>query len=118
MAMPRDLVLVRHGQSEANIVQQGFRHDADFTLPDGFMDRHDSEMLLTPLGERQAQAAGEWLRGEFPDGFDHYHVSSLTRTIQTAGNLALNGQWIIDDRFRERDWGEVAPLNDAEHKRQ
>jgi broad specificity phosphatase PhoE len=74
-------------------------------------------MVLTPLGAEQAESAGEWLRKEFPDGFDHYYVSSLLRTIQTAGSLALQGaDWIIDDRFRERDWGEVAPLSDEQHK--
>ena len=29
MAMPEDLVLVRHGQSESNIVQKRFKNDPD-----------------------------------------------------------------------------------------
>lgn len=111
MGMPRRLVLVRHGQSEANVIQKHVKEVEGFEIPEGFMDRHDSNMLLTPKGVEQAQAAGDWLRGEFPEGFDHYHVSSLTRTLQTAGNLAIGGDWNIDDRLRERDWGQFGSLS-------
>lgn len=114
MGMPSDLVLVRHGQSEANVIQKSVKSEKGFEIPEGFIDRHDSNMLLTPLGVEQAQAAGEWLRKEFPEGFDNYFTSSLTRTIQTAGNLALGGNWVIDDRLRERDWGEFGTLNEED----
>ncbi len=111
MGMPSDLVLIRHGQTEANVIQGRIKSDIGYEIPEGFMDRHDSNMVLTPLGTEQAQAAGLWLRNEFKTGFDNYYVSSLTRTIQTAGNLALGGDWIIDDRLRERDWGEFGTLS-------
>lgn len=114
MSMPNHLVLVRHGQSEANVIQKRIKADRGYTPPEGFYDRHDSEMVLTSLGIEQAQAAGEWLRNEFPNGFDHYHVSSLTRTLQTAGSLAINGAWEYDDRLRERDWGEYNSLTEAQ----
>lgn len=114
MGMPSDLVLVRHGQSEANVIQKQVKTTSGLELPEGFLDRHDSDMLLTPLGIEQAQVAGEWLQQEFPEGFDHYYVSSLARTIQTAGYLALGAQWKIDPRLRERDWGEFAALTREE----
>jgi broad specificity phosphatase PhoE len=117
MGMPRDLVLVRHGQSEANVIQKHVKEEDGYEIPEGFLDRHDSEMLLTTLGTEQAQAAGKWLRREFPEGFDHYYVSSLARTIQTAGNLALGGDWVVDDRLRERDWGEFNSVNKVDQKR-
>jgi broad specificity phosphatase PhoE len=110
MGMPRDLVLVRHGQSEANVIQKQIKEVEGFEVPEGFLGRHDSEMLLTAKGVGQAAITGEWLKENFPDGFDHYHVSSLARTIQTAGRLALGGPWIIDDRLREQDWGEFSNL--------
>jgi broad specificity phosphatase PhoE len=116
MAMPRDLVLVRHGQSEANIIQSNRREFPDVPAPEGFHDRHDSRMRLSALGVEQAIATGEWLRAEFPDGFDRYEVSALARTIETAGMLALNGNWRIDDRWRERDWGEYGVLSGAEQQ--
>jgi broad specificity phosphatase PhoE len=110
--------MVRHGESEANLVQRGFRNNENFIAPEVFQDRHDSVMLLTPRGVEQAQAAGEWLKWEYPEGFDHYHVSTLLRAEQTAGHLGLPGaEWVLDDRLREQDWGEVGALGAAEHKR-
>lgn len=116
MGMPIDLVLVRHGQSEANIVQKLRKSAADAPAPDGFYDRHDHRVRLSERGREQAKSAGAWLRKEFPDGFDRYYVSALLRTIETAGNLGINGHWTIDDRWRERDWGEFGPLSDDEQK--
>jgi broad specificity phosphatase PhoE len=116
MAMPKDLVLVRHGQSEANIIQKQRKEEPDAAAPDGFFDRHDSQMRLSALGVQQAEITGEWLRTEFPEGFDRYYVSSLSRTVETAGRLAINGQWNIDDRWRERDWGEYGILSDSEQQ--
>jgi broad specificity phosphatase PhoE len=117
MAMPRDLVLVRHGNSEANVIQKERKTNPDAQAPDGFFDRHDSHMRLSAEGVKQAEVTGRWLRNEFPGGFDRYYVSSLTRTIETAGRLAIGGTWNIDDRWRERDWGEYGLLSEAEQQR-
>lgn len=114
MGMPEDFVMVRHGQSEANVVQQMFKEDENAEPPEGFFDRHDSQMRLSVAGGQQAEKAGEWLREEFPEGFDAYYTSSLVRTRETAGRLAICGNWTIDDRWRERDWGEFGILNQAE----
>jgi broad specificity phosphatase PhoE len=114
MAMPEDLVLVRHGQSEANIVQKQFREDPYSEAPDGFTDRHDTQMRLSHLGRKQAAKAGEWLLENFPDGFDKYYASPLTRTVETAARLAINGSWRLDDRWRERDWGEFGTLSEPQ----
>jgi broad specificity phosphatase PhoE len=116
MAMPRDLVLVRHGQSEANIIQKDRKQNPSAQAPDGFFDRHDSLMRLSTLGAQQAEVTGAWLRDEFPSGFNRYYVSSLARTVETAGRLSLNGAWDIDDRWRERDWGEYGILSDNEQQ--
>lgn len=114
MPMPNELVLVRHGQSEANIVQKQFKTNPDAVAPDGFHDRHDSRMRLSDQGREQACLTGDWLRDEFPDGFDRYYTSSLVRTVETAGCLALGGNWHIDDRWRERDWGEYGVVTEQE----
>ncbi|MFT4126859.1 MAG: histidine phosphatase family protein [Gordonia sp. (in: high G+C Gram-positive bacteria)] len=116
MGMPTDLVLVRHGQSEANIIQTIRKADPHADAPAGFHDRHDSRMRLSGLGRDQAAATGAWLRETFPDGFDRYYVSSLARTVETAGTLGLGGSWTIDDRWRERDWGEYGLLSGAEQQ--
>jgi broad specificity phosphatase PhoE len=114
MAMPEHLVLVRHGQSEANIVQKRFKRDPNATAPDGFFDRHDSEMRLSATGRVQARAAGDWLRRHGLDSFDQFYVSPHVRTAETAALLALDGEWSIDVRWRERDWGEFGVLNQVE----
>lgn len=115
MAMPRTLTLVRHGESEANVVQKLFKTDADAVAPEGFSQRHDTHMRLSRRrGVGQARAAGQWLLANHPEGFDKYYVSPLVRTRETAGAMAINGAWRIDDRWRERDWGEYSALNQAE----
>jgi broad specificity phosphatase PhoE len=118
MAMPNNLVLVRHGQSEANIIQKLFKENPGAAAPEGFFDRHDSFMKLSPQGREQAFEAGRWILQNFPEGFDRYYVSPHLRTRETAGRLAVNGNWNVDDRWRERDWGEYGILNDEEREAQ
>jgi broad specificity phosphatase PhoE len=114
MAMPEHLVLVRHGQSEANIVQKRFKQEPTAIAPAGFFDRHDSRMRLSPAGREQARSAGVWLRRNGLATFDRYYVSPHARTAETAAALALNGQWALDVRWRERDWGEFGVLNEVD----
>lgn len=116
MGMPAEMVLVRHGQSEANVIQKKVNNDRSYEIPEGFHDRHDSEMVLTARGIEQAIKTGEWIRKEFPEGFDFYFTSPHNRALKTAGLLALNGNWKVDDRWRERDWGEYGILNDEERE--
>jgi len=107
MTLPERLTLVRHGESEANIAQKLARSDRATELPKSFADRHDSFMRLSPLGVEQAKIAGDWLRENAGAPFDRFYVSPHVRTRETAANLGQNGDWFVDDRFRERDWGEV-----------
>lgn len=117
MSMPVDLVLVRHEFSEANWVQRQMKEEPSYVEPEGFFDRHDSEMRLHVTGAERAHITGDWLKQEFPEGFDRHYVSPHVRTIETAGRLAIGGKWFIDDRWRERDWGEYGILNDEERER-
>lgn len=124
MTLPDMFTLVRHGQSEANVVQQMLKDENKEVLSEAFLDnflsRHDSNMRLTALGVEQAKSAGDWLRSNGEE-FDRFYVSPHTRTRETAANLKLNGDWRVDDRFRERDWGEVQsgrlPSLDSQHNK-
>jgi len=106
MTLPYTLTLVRHGQSEANVVQQALRERTALNIPEEFFQRHDSNMRLTNRGVEQAVAAGEWLAKHGPK-FDRFYVSPHTRTRETAYYLKLAGEWRLEDRIRERDWGEI-----------
>jgi broad specificity phosphatase PhoE len=98
MALPMDLIVIRHGQSEANTKQKDPRGN---TPNDG----RDNLTRLTQTGIAQAKAAGAWLRGNGLSRFDRYYTSPYIRARQTATLLALDGAWTIDNRWRERNCG-------------
>ena len=109
MAMPRDLVLVRHGQSEANIVQKAEEESRTIEVPELFYERHDWAYRLTPNGVEQAKRAGRWIVeniGEPAEVFDRAYVSPFVRARETAAHLGGPAcKWLVDERLKERDWG-------------
>lgn len=117
MTLPTRLTLVRHGESEANVAQRLTKDGRESELPlDAYDNRHDSYMRLSPLGVEQAEVTGEWLRDEARreadatgamEEFDRFYVSPHIRTRETAHHLHLDGEWRVEDRLRERDWGDV-----------
>lgn len=104
MPMPDHLLLMRHGESEANVLLERIAADPNGTVRP--LDYHDSHIRLTQKGVEQAAAAGEWLRANGLAVFDRYYVSPYARARETAGHLGLHGEWRIDDRIREQNWGE------------
>jgi broad specificity phosphatase PhoE len=107
MTLPITFTLVRHGRSEANVIQERLKSNGVVAdIPAGLFDRHDANMRLYSEGVDQAEAAGRWLHEHGP-AFDRFYTSPHTRTRETAAHLHLDGAWRVDDRFRERDWGEV-----------
>lgn len=120
MSMPGELVFVRHGQSEGNIVQRAFKDGNGMEIPPGFMDIPDWKYRLTPQGVDEAEAAGEWINnniGPVETAFDEYYASPYIRTRETAlhiGGAACN--WLLDDRLRERDWGIYNSVSPAERE--
>jgi broad specificity phosphatase PhoE len=115
--LPKNLIIVRHGQSEANVFQSGVDSEGRaLKVPAEFTSRHDSNMRLSPKGSQQARTAGDWLRAHDLANFERFYVSPHTRTRETAGHLHLGGQWRVDDRWRERDWGELAALSKKQQK--
>lgn len=118
MSMPQDLVLIRHGQSEANVRQRASRKGDDSLFTEDLVTVPDRSWRLTPLGATQAFSIGNYLKGEFPQGFDRYIVSPFIRTRETAANLSLeNAEWEENRIIRERSWGEVDGLSVADFKR-
>jgi broad specificity phosphatase PhoE len=72
MTMPRDLLVVRHGESEGNVAQAAVKRGDDSLMRQ--LDTVHTELWrLSPLGRRQARAAGEWVRREL----DHTQIIGL-----------------------------------------
>ncbi|TQV79841.1 histidine phosphatase family protein [Denitrobaculum tricleocarpae] len=83
------MILVRHGQSEFNVIFGATRKDPGIIDP-----------KLTDEGRRQAESAGHDLTGK---GLKRIIVSPYTRTLQTADIIAgiLNLPITIDSLIRE-----------------
>lgn len=61
MGMPLDLVFVRHGESEANVLQKAEKEGRESDFPRELRERPDWMHRLTPNGEEQAKVAGAWI---------------------------------------------------------
>lgn len=114
--MPNDVVFVRHGESEHNVVNNAAKNGDDSLRDDAFRSRHDSDMRLTPYGEEQARITGQWIQEHIGLDFDRHYVSPHRRTRETAANLGLNALWLVSDLVRERDWGEYSNLTREERE--
>ena len=83
MSMPLDLYVIRHGESEANvIVQAGEQGDNSLYTQDN-VTVPDRSWRLTATGRKQADCIGRWLVSQ-QQLFDRYMVSPYVRTRETA----------------------------------
>lgn len=113
MTMPRNLVLVRHGQSEANVMQGAAKAEDHALFTEDMMSVPDRSWRLTTWGVQQAQTAGRWMQDEL-QGFDRHVVSPFIRTRETAAHLGITAaQWEENRVVRERSWGEIDSIPKA-----
>lgn len=131
--MPNTFVLIRHGESEANVIQRHDKEGRYHDLMQAVYERPDWEQRLSVQGIEQARKAGRWLIKEFGgvDAFDLKISSPFMRTRETALYLtnpdldptdeeaveAAMGDWIYDDRLVERHWGMYGTLPIKEQQR-
>src|SRR5690606_33415466 len=120
MTMPKDLLFIRHGQSEANVVQKRDDHGIERQVASAIMARPDWQNRLTDRGIEQAKRAKEFIDRELGGlvSFNALYVSPAFRTRETAayvGGLELEG-WTIDDRIIERSWGLYGKVPRAEQR--
>ncbi len=119
---PDTLWIVRHGQSAGNVAR-----DAAEAAGQAVIDiaHRDADVPLSDLGERQAQAVGQWF-GELPPDRQPTVVltSPYVRAQQTA-RLAVQSAgidpdslaWAVDERLREKEFGildRLTPIGIAE----
>ena len=113
--MPIDLVLVRHGECEGNVVTATIKRGDDSLCTDEYLNRHSSLWRLTDKGRKQAVDAGEWLRKNVGPDFDRHLVSEYVRALETAALLDLPAaEWYRDMYLRERDWGQLDVITHEE----
>lgn len=122
MSMPNELVFVRHGQSEANIIQKADKDGVHHEMEQQINDRPDWQQRLSQKGIEQARMAGEWIRDNLGEvaTFDFRYFSPFLRTRETAGYLTGDEEfrgWIHDDRIVERSWGIYGALPKEEREK-
>lgn len=109
MANPLRLVMIRHGESESNIVQNAQKRGEKFEFEDEISLRVDWKQRLSPRGREQIRNASRELKKIYGglNFFDAKYVSPFIRTRETAVELSAGGDfcWQIDDRLSERIWG-------------
>lgn len=109
MGMPKNLFLVRHGLSEANVIQQADKNGSPISLTDDMVNVPDRSWRLTETGEQQAETIGEWIRQENNNlTIDRFITSPFTRTRETSAHLGFDyAEWEENRSIRERSWGEI-----------
>jgi broad specificity phosphatase PhoE len=100
------LWLLRHGQSQGNVIRAAAAADAEeLDIP-----LRDMDVPLSDLGRQQAEAFGGWLHGSPNELRPTVVVSSpYRRAVDTAKIVMeaaqLPGTLVTDERLRERDLG-------------
>lgn len=106
---PLRLVMIRHGESEANVIQNAQKRGETLPVEGKISSRADWKQRLSPRGREQAERAARELMRIYGDlrFFDAFYVSPFIRTRETAAILSgrSNLRWQIDDRLSERIWG-------------
>ena len=104
---PLRIVLMRHGESEANLDKTIYERIPDHAVP------------LTPHGHEQAAKAGKDLRELFENEPVRVYVSPYRRALETLDSLGLDD--LIEPpreepRLREQDWANLQDTADIEHQ--
>lgn len=119
MSLPKNLFIVRHGESVGNLAKRK-SENGDHSLLQRLRGTHTAHWPLTQRGKNQAESAGVFLN-RFAENerlhFDRVYVSSYVRAMQTAGLLDLrNANWAVDPRIVERNWGTFDRYTDEERR--
>ena len=116
--LPQRLILVRHGESEGNLIVHNTRDDNDSLYQEYMKDAHTISWRLSKTGVEQAQQAGKWLKeNTFIKDMNpwnnqltpvNFYVSDYIRAIETAYELGLkSSNWQITSEVRERMYGDI-----------
>jgi 2,3-bisphosphoglycerate-dependent phosphoglycerate mutase len=105
---PRALWLIRHGQSEGNVIRdEAESRDA----PEFVLDCRDADVPLSELGRRQAEAFGRWLGDQPAEQKPQTVLVSPYRRAAETADLVLEAAGLagvprgVDERLRDREMG-------------
>jgi broad specificity phosphatase PhoE len=102
---PKRIVMIRHGESEANVDKTIYERIPDHAVP------------LTARGYEQARQLGRHLREVFENEPVRVYVSPYLRTLQTLDELGLDDLIEMpreEPRLREQDWANLQDTEDIE----
>jgi len=117
---PKNLVVVRHGQSELNVALDLMDRGLEDKLK-GLTKVRDVDIELTDLGIRQARETGKYL-GEQDFKFDACYSSPYKRAVHTAEEIIAELPYKLkifkDNRIREKEFGvnHCLPWNEFKEK--
>jgi 2,3-bisphosphoglycerate-dependent phosphoglycerate mutase len=105
---PRALWLIRHGQSEGNVIRDEAerRNAAEYVL-----STRDADVPLSDLGRRQAEAFGRWLADQPAEQKPQAVLVSPYRRAGETADLVLSAAGLqgvargVDERLRDREIG-------------
>ncbi len=110
---PEHIWIVRHGESAGNVARREAMAQGHHEIA---LDTRDMDVPLSPLGERQSTAVGDWFR-ENAEPPDAILSSPYLRARATAEFLKKAAAWdvpiIEDERLREKEFGIIDALTSA-----
>jgi broad specificity phosphatase PhoE len=112
------LWVVRHGESAGNVARDA-AHAAGLAMID--ISVRDADVALSPLGEEQARALGQWFAAMPSDQRPNVVLVSPYRRamataslIRSAGGLSDDSpEFVVDERLREKEFGILDRLTRA-----
>ena len=110
---PSELLLVRHGESAGNVARDAAEAGGLAVID---IAERDMDVELSPRGRSQAEALGRWLGGRSSRP-TVVLTSPYARARQTAelavATSGLDVQVVLDERFREKEFGSLDRLTRA-----
>ena len=111
----KQLILVRHGQSEGNVAAEAADRDALERID---VPARDPDVVLSDLGRDQAEAVGRWLGSLPKDERPEVLWTSPYRRARETAEIAVGAAGLdiprrVDERLRDRDMGITDKLTGA-----
>lgn len=117
MPLPIRLILVRHGESEGDVIRSARKSGDVNPWTIGFRPKNTKDHRLTPKGLHQSREVKRWLHGNQLKPDHHIH-STTPRAGESAKYMSnKNSHWKSDGLLAERARGKIMGMTFDEHER-